>query len=1148
MQQLKQFHLVQFFLFEAQTLDIERTTAIIAPNGAGKSALLDALQIVLFGADRNQIRFNAQAGGTHRARSIRDYCLGVFREGDAGRARTTATTYLTMVFQGDDGRSLTAGVSVGASVDEPEHRIYGWYLLPGVELTLDEHYEKRDGKDIPLAWRDFSAMVAARCKQAGTVATLPPSAERFVDDLLKRLRPPNAFADPSAYRKALRNALNLQKVDDVDLFVRSSIAEDRPTDIARFRALLDSFRQIKELIEKLEARIQTAQAVEKTYQDIGRLSVKAASFRALGAVYVEERLAEDIDAAEQALATAEASLAGKRRALAQHSTAQAAAVREAQEARDRLHQQPGYGAQQTIDRLIAESGARAGSAVKQLTALTSHARLGVTSIPALGLAGFDHEGLADAERPWKSLYEAAVQYKLDDIELPDLEAWHERARASLVSLKGAHDALDAKVHAVRSEKDAADQRERVAVSNLKRAVGGKAELRPEVSRLQQYLSDAGIDAVPVCDVTSVSDPFWQSAIEAYLRSHIEALLIAPEHEQRAVALYRSLRGSHAVYGVKLALASHARRHRDSRDDSIVASLIEGTNADAVAYLQSQLGALRRIDTDHDAVRHTLGLSMDGMLAKGGSVERLRLPGAGELKIGASQTREQRQRLERERAWAAQQAVDATRELDRIERACGPLRALRDIDPLLASLHDALLTASDALTTYKRHRAEQQEGQRGDLVELSEAHQRASETARALEEVRGKAERDIGGAQQLVANAQEAKERLEAQVDVVRASATEARRDALSDPHLVDRLRQELDEKFETLEPKIAECERRTTEAKSQRDKKLPDAWAALTSYAAQHNVPFELVSDDWQGAGKLIAAELKRMIESELVEHRAKAEQAYSTSVSTFRTNVASALYDNFSRLRDQIQSLNQTLRSSPAFSNNERYEFRYDMVPELKALHAFVEKVGDLGDHDTLFGSVGDVPAEFRDIIDDRTTTRGLTASPLDDYRLFFRFEVVIKSEGAVVGTLSKRMRSGSGGEHRAPLYVIAGASLAAAYGKQRGILGGLGLILLDEFGDKIDAQNARAVTDYLRSLGLQLVVAAPDTAQGTLAGVLDNYIELFRDGDFVQVTQIQVQPAARELMESDQFAVHPELIDREVEQVLAEQATRPRERAADA
>ena len=66
MYQLKRAHLVQFFLFQAETLELDATTAIIAPNGAGKSALLDALQIVMLGADRNQIRFNAQAGGSHR--------------------------------------------------------------------------------------------------------------------------------------------------------------------------------------------------------------------------------------------------------------------------------------------------------------------------------------------------------------------------------------------------------------------------------------------------------------------------------------------------------------------------------------------------------------------------------------------------------------------------------------------------------------------------------------------------------------------------------------------------------------------------------------------------------------------------------------------------------------------------------------------------------------------------------------------------------------------------------------------------------------------------------------------------------------------------------------------------------------------------
>src|SRR5690606_21406684 len=149
-------HLVQFFLFEAQTLELDRSSAIIAPNGAGKSALLDALQIVLLGGDRSRIRFNAQAGGSARARSIRDYCLGVYRSGDDGRKRRTATTYISLVFRDSEtGTPLTAGIALGASVDEPEHRVHGLYLLPGVALTCDDHLEQVDGRTLPLGWPTF---------------------------------------------------------------------------------------------------------------------------------------------------------------------------------------------------------------------------------------------------------------------------------------------------------------------------------------------------------------------------------------------------------------------------------------------------------------------------------------------------------------------------------------------------------------------------------------------------------------------------------------------------------------------------------------------------------------------------------------------------------------------------------------------------------------------------------------------------------------------------------------------------------------------------------------------------------------------------------------------------------------------------------
>lgn len=48
---LEEFHLVQFFLFTAQTIHFHASSGIVAPNGSGKSALLDGMQIVLHGGD-----------------------------------------------------------------------------------------------------------------------------------------------------------------------------------------------------------------------------------------------------------------------------------------------------------------------------------------------------------------------------------------------------------------------------------------------------------------------------------------------------------------------------------------------------------------------------------------------------------------------------------------------------------------------------------------------------------------------------------------------------------------------------------------------------------------------------------------------------------------------------------------------------------------------------------------------------------------------------------------------------------------------------------------------------------------------------------------------------------------------------------------
>lgn len=1136
MQLLESVHLVQFFLFEAQTLRLDPTTAIIAPNGAGKSALLDALQVVLLGGDRGRIRFNAQAGGSARARSIRDYCLGVYRSGEEGRKRRTATTYLSLVFRDQDsGVPLTAGIALGASKDEPDHRVYGRYILSGVALELDDHLERGKGGELPLEWSTFQELAVRRCREAGSKPELHPTSERFVKDLLFRLRAaPTAHPDLNAYRKAFQNALNLQRVEDVDLFVRTLVAEDRPTDIARFRALLETFRQLKEKIEQVVQRIGAAEGVEQQYGRIAAQAVRAASFRALAAEYARDLLGEQAEQAERACAQAGDELSTTRRALQEANLERQSAEEAHMQANARLQGSHGYGEQAQLDELAGRDRNDLARIKKELLRETGFVRAQFDDLRKLDLPTVDATALANAQAAWIGWYDALAVLSADAALPWEAPALHAQARQALAAARPLIDAADGHARALHAAFDEAQGRLAAARQNQKRLAAGQAELDPGVVRLMSYLREEGIDAQPVCDLVRVKDPAWQQAIEAYLRGNVEALLVPAEDEERATRLYRSLQGGRAVYGVKLALSSQARHGRGitaPAEDS-VAALLDGDNPAALAFLRRQLGELRCVESEAQLIRSRQGLTSDGLLAKGGGIERLRLPPMDELKIGATDNRA-RLRVLREDVEAAERDVRALEpQLRRAEACQRGLARLADPDEAAQVLHDRVLEHRQVERHYRAAMENREAALDPDLLQLSEQvrelHQRMREWGDRRDELIGK----VAVAEGEVGNAQRVLEGLRAQEAIVARRAVEAFADPDVDNNRVERQREELDEKLPTLEERIRRCNERADTSEKDLNKQIPEAWSTLAQYARDHGLALDFAPDAWRPARALLAKELAYLRDTELANYQGEAEQAYATAVETFRANVASALYDNFSKLKYQINTLNRTLRASPAFSNNERYQFHYEVAPEYRELYRFIQRVADVGGEDNLFGSAGEVPPAFRELIEDGTATR-TTTSPLDDYRRFFRFEVQIRQDERVIGTLSERMRSGSGGEHRAPLYVIAGAALAAAYGKSEAHAGGLGLILLDEFGDKIDAQNARATTNYLRSLGLQLVLAAPDTAQGTLSGVLDSYVELFRDGDLLQAERIEVSEAARELLLADQFDLHPELLVEETARI---------------
>lgn len=1136
MQLLERVHLVQFFLFEAQTLELDATSAVIAPNGAGKSALLDALQIVLLGGDRSRIRFNAQAGGSARARSIRDYCLGTWRSGEEGRKRRTATTYISLVFRDTETQApLSIGIALGASQDEPDHRVYGQYVAPGVALALEDHLEHSEGRELPLAWAAFRDRLSQRCRAAETGLELHATSERFVKDVLYRLRAtPSAQPDVNAYRKAFLNALNLQRVEDVDLFVRTLVAEDRPTDIARFRGLLETFRQLKEKIEQVVARISDAEAVDAQYEKISQQAARAASYRALAAEYARDLLSEQVDEAETHCEKARQQLADTRRALSEASIEQQLAEDALVQANARMQSSQGYGEQAQLDELSNRDRSELVRIKRELMRQMHEINAQWQAVAALQLV--PTEMLEQAQSLWHSEH-ARLAELAEEAALPwTASSLHAQALQAITAAQGVISAVQVHARTLHMRVEALQSRIETSRQNQKRISAGQAELSPDAMRLLHYLQEEGIAARPVCDLVQVRDPAWQPVIEAYLRSNIEALLVPASDEARAVKLYRSLNGGHSVYGVKLALSSHAQRVSGQAKPGSVAALLESDNADALAFLRQQLGELRCVESEAELIQARQGLTRDGLLAKGGSIERRRLPAAGELKIGANDNR-MRLRVLREELEQAETELrtlePALRKADACQRG---LAALLDPARVAQVLHDKVLEHHQVEQRYREAMTQREHALNPDLIRLTEQLQVLNERVAACRKLRdallGKVAVEEGAEQAAL----RLLDGLRGQEELVARRAVDAFREPDVDPNRVERLRDEMDHKWPALKERGDRCDERAKDSDKQLDNLKPEAWGRLMQYTKDHGLDVDLAPGDWRAARKLMGRELAHLRDSELANYQDQADQAYTTATETFRSNVASALFDNFSKLKYQIGTLNRTLRASPAFSNNERYQFHYEVAPEYRELHRFILRVADVGGEDNLFGSAGEVPAAFRALMEDSAAERA-TASPLDDYRRFFRFEVRIHHDDKVIGSLSERMRSGSGGEHRAPLYVIAGAALAAAYGKNEVQQGGMGLILLDEFGDKIDAQNARATVDYLRSLGLQLILAAPDTAQGTLSGVLDSYIELFRDGDLLQVERVEMSQAARDLLLSDQFDLHPELLAEEVQRITADE-----------
>lgn len=1134
MKPLETINLVQFFLYEANDIETGPNTAFLGPNGTGKSALLDAIQVVMLAADGNRTHFNASSEGKHNSRTLRDYCLGSYIPGGNTYARTSANTYVGLVFRDSEtGIPFTAGVSIRAYLDEPKAEVNGYFILPGVAMTAKQYLQTEGAHETVLPWRAFQHTAAELCRRE---STNPVFSAQNPSDFLRRLlidhlAGPGDKPNPQSLRAAFSRSLKLnERIVNLDATLRQHLIEPMPTGVKQFRARLDDVRDLRDLIARLKVRIDRATEVAEEYAIVKRERISEANLMVLKHTYATERLGETVDAGE-----AEAEKLDEQLATAGIELSRAAAnMTLATDARDRaianLHSDPAYQEQadraETLRRLSDELRVKQ----KQLESDLKSMMTALSSVSGLPGMSAHQEHLESAANHALSLEQMRLAQ-----EIPPAVAIQAAAQA----MGRAYGVMRRETAQAESEEALAKERLRSARLAQERAGRGLSSLNESTTRLMGVLSDAGINAVPICDLVTVSDANWQPAIEGWLGRHAEALLVPENQELDAIRVYRGKAGSN-IYGAKLALPSRVREWKAKGDDQYAAQLIQGQNLDAVRYLQGELGRTVLAETDDQLRTGVKAISKEGMVSSGGGIERRRLPGTSELRLGRKDSGATRQRAEIELQSAIAQFGAASEIAKNLVSGLQKLAPFSDPEALRTDIEGQFVSVTQTASSVADLQAALERTLTGALDELNALKKQADENAVAAHkqelhwttETTRLSEKKQNLGKQLIA--------LKDQLEIELVQERESRLDPFYSASEVERHRTRLDEKHgDKWNDKLTHLDNSIQRSRATASNSDREAWKLFANFISDYNLKNnDVQSQDWLRAYEFILAERKRIQDFELVEQEHRAEEAYLAAVKVFRSDVAQSLLTGFDQIEEQITGLTAVLGSAPPFTNDERYEFKYKVVDEHRNLHDFLRRVRTHGADDDLFGGPGEIPEEFRLLVEGDSSALLEETSPLNDHRRFFTYDVEIFQGDKSVGMLSNRFGSASGGEHRTPVYLIFGAALAAAYGRSKGSSGGGGIMLLDEAFEKMDPQNIKATVQFLNSLGLQLIMAGPESDQGKLSSFLSIYYDMARYGTrTIQMKKNVVLNRAQELLQSDNYLLNPDILTQEVARLTEEQ-----------
>lgn len=522
-------------------------------SGSGKSTVMDAIQVILYGSFSPSF-LNKAADDAKNRRSVLSYLRGEQKDGSANRKDCDFCSVMALEIE-DTGTHIITCIGIAFEVRKSDSEIKKFVYFSHSGKMPESEYLTEQG--VCYSNQEIKKLVSARTKSddnrgKGEVNRIYGSKEAYLGTLYDVIL---GYIDQNRFITMEKSAIALKMTNGTGQFIRDYMfPKNTSNTIATISEQLDSYRQIKEKIEDLRKRIELLSEIQASGKELVRLQTDIVRAEAMIRCIGIEDLRARIQAAED-----------DKRNLAEKQEQCKKKVQELSASREE--------AQQKLIQVSADLKASdLGGKQQQYEELDERSRM-----------------LADNTRQWQKILQGMKNWEEDDVitdyisnPVLNMIAELNQGRVTEELCQNLHLKIESAKQNIEDEvEDYRDQRCEIGkqLKEKKRLVDDMKHdrkpydenLRSARSALSQQLSDRYGQTVKVqifADLFDVQEEEWKNAIEGRMGRLKHSLITEPQYAHEAAVLFRNMKQYENVDLI------NSKAIADSKPDCMEGSLYE----------------------------------------------------------------------------------------------------------------------------------------------------------------------------------------------------------------------------------------------------------------------------------------------------------------------------------------------------------------------------------------------------------------------------------------------------------------------------------------------------------------------------------------------------------------------------------------------